>query len=1283
MRRTILLGLWLFGQALTGHATEASQAAAMAPSSSASAVPQLIASARMWSNKYRNDLALQMIQKALLVNPNDPATLAELGQIEIRSNQLDEASHQLFRLQTLYPNAEGTRELGYAYMVATTGKQELAAISILSRNKQTAQAVLRLQALFSKGPPTGDLAAQYYSILGNDQPHRAEAILALRHIVANDPNNLNAAITLVLLLGRDTATLPESIQLAQHVAQNPDADRSAALDAWRRVLRSTGADPAYIDAQQAYVDAAPDDIEFKNMLAASRAVLATRLKLESDPAWQAQQQGLKLLDKGALAEADPLLMKALASRGTDPDLLGGLGLLRMREGRHAEARTFFLAAAQLDPNGRTGWESMARTSLFWGTLSQGRESLAQGHADQAERAARTALALQPGNVNARSLLVDALLAQHRWKEAEPILRAQLDQPDEALGALRSMTELLRATGRGKEIAPLMASMQNRFSGVEQTAFVGLHADLLADEADRLLAQGKSGPAIETLEQSIRLAPTSAWTRYKLARTYRDLGLLKLGRAVMEEGLTASQSTEMCYASALYLNSVDDAAAASAALQPIPEAQRTDEMRSLAHNLQAQQLLILAQQQFTAGKQAASEQSLTEAAQLVPDDPDMLATLGRQWITEGQPERGLALVQNWLDRHAGEAQIDVRLRYGDLLANADHESALESWLAQLHQRQDLTPAQTARLEDQSLRQALRLADTAQAKHDYSQANAILAAVSPTGKTDKRWSLELADLRRTEGRYAEARAAIAPVLAKNPDDLEAKLSLARIETQSGQTKQALTLLRQVVQAAPADDIDTRLSAARQLLTLQQPIDASNVVDQLQTQFPANPDVTMQRGRVLESTGQYDQAKSAYQTAQSQETAANLVAGPDGTPGQVALFDLDQRRQPIVESGFYSSSKSGTSGVASLHAQEAPIYIQIPQGYSGHWFFHADTVNLDAGTLNPNNAGASFSDASGTGTFAAFPTSTTFSTTPGAANVALLGPLQQHAFGVAAGVGFETDNWRADLGTTPIGFPVQNVVGGFKFSVPNDIGNLSINISRRPQTSSMLSYAGAHDPVTNQIYGGVVRSGVDIYTSKDIGRISVFAALGAGVLTGHNVETNQEETVRAGVDIPLYSSPNWRLDTGLVGNYWHYAQNLRFYTFGQGGYYSPQRYLSLGVPLDWVARYGKASWELEGSIGISHTFEASSPFFPTDPALQASALANSVNNTNSASTGGGISYSISASFQYVFSPHLVGGVRLSIDRSHDYAPSTAMAYFRYTFNPGRGEVAFPKAVTLYSDY
>jgi len=1282
LARVMVLGSLLLGPALSAPATAAPTPATQVPSN-ADAVKQLIAGARMWRNKFRNDLALEMVQKALLISPNDPNALAELGLIEIRSNRLDEASRVLFRLRSLSPDADATRELGYAYMAATTGKQTLSAIYQLSRNNQSAEAVQQLQALFAQGPPSGDLAGQYYSILAADPPHRAAAILALRRIVARDPNNFDAILTLASLLGRDSATRMESVKLAQSLALNPDADHSASLNLWRRMLRNAGPDPAYLDSQQAYLTAVPDDTEFRDLQAATRAALAARRKLEADPVWQAQQQGLKLLERGALAEAEPLLMNALPSRGNDPELLGGLGLLRMRQGRHIEARALFLEAARLDPAGRSSWQSLARTALFWGTLSQGREAIAQGHPQQAEQAARSALSMQPDSPYARKLLVDAWIAQHRWAEAEPVLRQMLNDPNQAMDALRSLTTLLHDSGRGQEIDALMATMQHRLTGADQIAWTELRSEQLADAAERLLAQGKTGPAIEQLEASIRLAPTAAWNRFSLARTYQKLGLPQLGSEVMNQGFGASQTPEMAYATALYRNSVDDLDGALAALGTIPDTQRTDAMRRLADNLQAQQLLAQAQQQFNQGNTEAGANSLNQAALLVPDDPDMLATLGKQWITQGQAERGLGLVQTWLDAHPDDPAPDVRLRYGDLLANANRETALTAWLEQLRQIKGLTPEQSARLEDQSLRQALRRTDTAIAAHAYGQADTILHAVNPAGRADPRWWLELADLRRNQRRYAEARAAVASVLSKTPGNLDAKLTLARIDEQSGKRAQALKLVRQVVQEAQPDDVDTRLSAARRLVALRQPLEADSVVAALREQFPANPDVTLQHGRVLQSMGLYDAAQSAYQSARLQETAANVTAGPDGTPAQSALFDLDQRRQPLVETAFYPSYKSGTEGVSALREQAVPLYVQIPQGYSGHWFFHADTVHLAAGTLDPDNPGAYFSDASSVGTFAAHPSNTTFSATPGAANVTLLGPLQQQATGVAVGVGFEADNWRADLGTTPIGFPVQNVVGGFKFTLPSDSVNLSINLSRRPVTSSMLSYAGLHDPVTNLVYGGVVRSGADIYASKDFGNFSLFAALGAGVLTGRNVETNQSETLRTGIDVPLVAALNWRLDTGLVGNYWHYAQNLRFYTFGQGGYYSPQRYLSLGVPLDWAARYNKASWELYTSLGWSHTFEAGSPFFPTNPALQADALANSVNNTNSASSGGGISYSVSAIFQYLMTPHLTGGFRVSIDRSHDYAPTTAMAYLRYTFNPGRGEVAFPRAVALYSDY
>jgi Flp pilus assembly protein TadD len=899
-------------------------------------VAQLIASARMWRNKSRSDLAVQMIDKALLLSPDNPDALAELGIIKIRSNQLDEASHLLFRLRASNPKSEAARELGYAYMAATTGKQALAELFPLSRKNEAGaiEAVRRLQLLFPDGPPKGDLAADYYTILGADLRRRPEAILALRHLLAEQPDNFSAALTLAGLLGAESATRMEGAKLAQRTVLNPDADRSAALNAWRRILRNAGPDPAYIDLQKAYLQLAPDDGEFKSLLAASQAALAAREKLEADPAWQMQQRGLKILAKNELTpaeltQADALLMKAFASRRTDPELLGGLGRLRADQGRQLEARDFFLEAARLDPANRIGWENQARTASFWGQISAGNSAIDQGHPAAAESAARSALALQPANPYARQLLAEAWMAQRRFGEAEPILRQLLDNPELALSALRNLITVLRETKRPLEIEALMDAMQSRFKGPDQIAFIDLRANQLSDEANPFLEQGKNGPAIEKLEQSIRLAPDQAWIRFKLARLYQRLGLPQLGTEVMEQGLVASKAPEMYYATTLYRNSIDDLPGAVAALNQIPEAQRSDSMRSLANNLRAQQLLLQARQQSARGEQAASGQSLMAAAALAPDDADMLASLGRQWIAAGHPDQGLQLVQNWLTAHPDDPAPDVRLRYGDLLGNAGREAALTPWLEQIRRLPNLTPQQSARLEDQSLRQALRLSDAAAAIGDNAKAEAILSAVNPAGKADKRWSLALADLRRSQGRYAEARQAVAPVLAKTPSDFDARLTLARIEEDSKQPDQALALVRQIVQEAPPEDLDTRLSTARRLTALQHPLEASDVVSALKVQFPNDPDVTLQHGRILQSVGLYADAKSSYELALAQEPTANVLAGTYGTPAQVALFNLEQRGQPLIETAFIPAYKSGTAGVSSLKGQTVPLYVRIPQG------------------------------------------------------------------------------------------------------------------------------------------------------------------------------------------------------------------------------------------------------------------------------------------------------------------------------------------------------------------
>ncbi|MEW9586050.1 cellulose synthase subunit BcsC-related outer membrane protein [Paraburkholderia sp. DGU8] len=1262
------------------------------------AAQRLFATARMWSTKHRDDLASQAIYKALLIAPNDPALLAEQVRIELRLGHAQAAQTALARLQKRAPDAASTQQIEDEFRVATDGRQELATVRLLARSGQSAEATRRLLALFPHGAPSGALGAEYYQIIAGTPEGRVQAMGALRERVAGDPSDVDSALVLANLLNARGDTRAEANRIAWNLATRVDSDRSASLDAWRHVLQSAGADPAYLAALQAYLQLVPDDAEFKERVAAIEARLDAQRQLERNPDYIAQQRGLQALARNDLPAAEPLLARAAQARPDDPEAVGGLGLVRMRAGRRDEARALFLRAAALAPDNRAKWESLARAAQFWGTLAQSRDAAAAGRPQDAERFARAALAMQPGNADAKLMLADALLAQHDWRAAEPLLRELLSAREPSIAALRSTETLFENTGRAAQVEPLLDALQSRFTAADdRESLAQLRAGVLTSEADKLLAAGQRGPAAQRYEAALRAAPDAPWTRFALARLYRDLGLPQLGRVVLDDGLAVSASPEMRYASALYRNSIDDVSGAQAVLAPVAEQERSDAMRALDRNLRAQQWLAKARAAFARDDRALASQALDEACALAADDPNLLAAVGAVWIEQGQAERGLALLQNWMDTHPEQTDADVRLRYGDLLGSAKRNAALDAWLTRLRDdpRVELDAAQSARLEDQALRLVLRETDEALDREEYEEARQLLARVSPAGRRDKRYALEVADLERLQGHYAAARAALRPVLAAAPRDPDAQLALARVLEQSGERRGALELVRSVLDGAAPDDVETRLSAARRLAALRATQEAQQVTGALRVAYPTRPDVTVQSGRVAQDLGQYDDAASLYRLSLSQERAAGVSAGPDGTPAQAALADLEQRRNPEVETGWLPGYKSGDAGISQFHAWQVPVYVQIPYRYDGHFFAHVDTVHLDAGTLevSPGNAGtrdtfgtigaadnlaASLGNALG---IAAQDSAAAF-----ASGLASSRYLHQSATGVALGAGYVSDAWRLDLGTTPLGFPVHYLVGGARYQFDAGPASFSVSASRRPETSSQLSYAGMHDPVTGTVWGGVRRDGVDLHSSVDVGKTNLFADLGAGILSGRNVASNQEIILRTGFTVPVYRRIDTLVSTGLVGNAWHYTNNQRFYSFGQGGYYSPQRYLSLGVPIEWAGRHDALNWDVTATVGLSNSYEKDSPYYPNGlpGSLALAPGLDSLVNPASSTRGVAFSYGLAGIVQYRFNPFLVVGAQLSIDRSHDYAPSSALVYLRYTFDARKQDNSLsPRPVRLYSSF
>ncbi|CAJ3161351.1 cellulose synthase operon protein C [Burkholderia pseudomallei] len=1202
----------------------------------ADAVRALYATARMWANKHRDDLARDALRKALLIAPRDPALLAEHTRILLRVGDAKGARASLERLKQAAPGALATRQVDDEYRVATSGREEMAQIRLLARSGRGDEAARRIVALFPHGAPAGSLGAEYYQIVASAPDGRARAIDALRRAVAADPADADAATVLAKLLNQRDDTRAQANRLAWALVARPDTDRRASLALWRSVLQSAGRDLAYLDALRAYLTFVPEDDEFRGNAAALEQQRDARLRLARDPDYIAQQRGLQALARGDPAAAEPLLARAAAARAGDPDALGGLGLLRLRQGRHDEARALFVRAAALAPDNRAKWVGLAGTARFWGTLAQGRAAAAQGRPDDAQRAARAALALDPQSADAKLLLADSLLARRDWRAAQPLLRALLDARAPSMSAVRSMRTLYEQTGRADAFGPLVDALQSRFAAPDDRAALSrLRAEWLAQQADALAAAGQRGPAAQRYEASLRIAPDAPWARFALARLYRDMGLPQLGRAVMDEGLAGSDAADMRYAAALYRYALDDVAGARAAFAAIADASRTQGMRAFARKLDAEAALADARAALAREDRAAAHAALERARRAAPDDPDMLAAVGAQWIDIGEIERGLAPLRDWIVAHPREADADVRLRYGDLLGGARRDDALAAWLDTLRRGgAPLDAAQSARLEDQALRLVLRETDDALDRDDYEAA------------------------------------------ARAPDDADAQLALARILDDDGAPADALALVRDVLARTPPDDVDTQLSALRRLTALRRARDAAALADTLRAAYPARADVTVAAGRVAQALGRYDDAASLYRLSLAQERATGIAPRRDGaTPAQAAWADLQQRRDPQIEAGWLPAYKSGDEGVSAYRAHQMPVYLQMPYRYDGHAFVHLDAVRLDAGTLDTSDPRAYAFD--------------TFATHPALADAAAPGgALRQRAAGIGGGIGYRDDAWRVDVGTTPLGFPVHYVVGGVRYRFGAGPASVTVSAARRPETGSMLSYAGLRDPWTGATWGGVRRDSVGVRASVDIGRVNLFADLAAARLTGRNVAENAAVTLRTGFMAPVYRRADMRVSAGLVGNAWHYAQNLRYYTYGQGGYYSPQRYLSIGMPLEWAGRRGAFTWDVTATVGVSNSYERDSPYFPnglpgSTLVKSAPALGNPVFSRGS-TRGVSFWYGFAGVAEYRVNGRLAVGARFDIDHAHDYAPSAGLLYVRYAFDARKDSGGFsPSPVRLYSSY
>ena len=371
---------------------------------------------------------------------------------------------------------------------------------------------------------------------------------------------------------------------------------------------------------------------------------------------------------------------------------------------------------------------------------------------------------------------------------------------------------------------------------------------------------------------------------------------------------------------------------------------------------------------------------------------------------------------------------------------------------------------------------------------------------------------------------------------------------------------------------------------------------------------------------------------------------------------LAALMDRRTRWLSSAVDMRSRSGTTGLSQFDSIEIPLEFKTPWHSNEEIFFRADLIKLDAGDVAPTHTGF------GSLLFCQ----------PNCSAV----QLPQAVQGISYNVGYQRNSFVADIGRTASGFPVSNFVGGLQ--IKGDLGKLGYSViaSRRPITASLLSYAGAHDPNTGQVWGGVVATGVRAGLSLDQGgTFGFWSTLGWHNLTGRNVQFNRRIQLMAGEQWRVINEENRRLVLGVTGIIWNFSENAGEYTFGHGGYYSPNRFRLVSLPVTYAQRTPRFSYLLRAAVSAFHAESETADFFPTDSTLQSQALLLGATPTYAGGVSNGTGYSLRAAGEYQLTSKLFVGGLLAVDRSQNYAPNQALFYLRYSWDrPGAQPVFIP---------
>lgn len=828
------------------------------------ALTVLIAQGTYWQNHRRGDLAEQAWQKVLRIDPKQPDALYGMGIVEVDRKQPTQAQEYLVQLRNVAPNDPRIDELARRLGENTPRASAVDDARRLAEKGQSQAAVQKYQEAIAKGPVTPELGLEYYQSLGATPQGYDEAVRGMTALAKAHPDDPRFALALAQQQTYREATRREGIQQLQKLASNADVG-PAARTSWRQALLWLGGRASDEPLYEAYLQANPNDAAVKaryDALAAQETDARQRAAAGAAQSarGRAIAEGFDAAERNDLATAEARFQSVLKAAPGDGDALGGMGVVRLKQEKFADAKGYLERAMQGGNPGR--WRDALKSATYWSDVSEALGARSNGETAQAKTLLEKAIAVDPSEVTAQNLLGDTLISSGDPRAAEAayrmVLRRQADNPD----AIRGLVGALAAQGRGQEAMQfadqLTSEQRARVGGISKLKAQAEQADARSAEA-----RGDLGAARSLLEDALLNDPENPWMRLDLGRVYVKLGATGSARSLMD-GLLAAHpdSPDVLYAAALLAAETKDWNNGMLLLQRVPVAQRTSDMTALQHRLWVHAQADTAAAFAARGQTAAARATLANAEPVAANDPELVATLASAYAQIGDTGRALTLIRAVLAR-SQHPDAGLLLQYAGVLLSTQQEVELVSVLQRL-QSMPLSPEQREGLSSINMAVAIRRADAL----------------------------------RVKGDLAEAFDAIAPALAVRPDDPELQSALGRMYASANEPGQALRCFQRSLEVRP-NDLNTLMSAIGAGTANHDWSNANRLFQNALQIAPDNPRVLATGGRLYHAQGRDTLAAEYFRRSLIAENAP--VGGMNGP--------LDLR---LVGRGWDASLSGGTAPV-----------------------------------------------------------------------------------------------------------------------------------------------------------------------------------------------------------------------------------------------------------------------------------------------------------------------------------------------------------------------------------